>query len=94
MRSKNTKNFLLLFPLLLRSAPAAQPFKQNQQLEVHVQWDRPAGVGVSRTTTTLQVVTNPILDRVFSNGVPNPIHAAAWGSLRNLSANYVRFVPW
>ena len=61
---------------------------------VHVDWTRPAGVGISRTTTTLQVVTNPILDRVFSNGMTNPIHANAWASLKNLTADYARFVPW
>jgi hypothetical protein len=50
------------------------------------------------TVTTLQVVSNPILDRTFTspNGTsfPNPIHETAWGSLRSLGADMVRFVPW
>jgi hypothetical protein len=48
-----------------------------------------------------QVVNNPVLDRSFTapNGstFPNPIHANAWGSLRNLSRlgmSMARFVPW
>ena len=67
---------------------------------VSVDWATPAGVGVSRTITTLQVVNNPILDRHFTvNGTvfPNPIHAQVWGSLRNLSKaglQMARFVPW
>ena len=68
---------------------------------VSVDWTSPAGVGISRTLTTLQVVNNPVLDRVFTapNGTtfPNPIHAAVWGSLKNLSEtgmSMARFVPW
>jgi hypothetical protein len=72
--------------------PPAPPPSPPQT--VNVRWGTPAGVGISRTTTTLQVVTNPILDRVFSNGMANPIHASAWRSLKNLTADYVRFVPW
>ena len=50
--------------------------------------------GVSNTTTTLQVVTNPILDRTFTaedgSTFPNPIHDTAWQSLANLGADLVR----
>ena len=57
-----------------------------------------AVIRTSRTLTTLQVVTNPILDRTFTapNGTsfPNPIHDAAWASLKALQADLVRFVPW
>eukprot|EP00054_Salpingoeca_dolichothecata_P032975 m.266817 g.266817 ORF g.266817 m.266817 type:complete len:637 (+) comp31560_c0_seq1:162-2072(+) len=53
---------------------------------------------VSQTSTTLQVVSNPILDREFTspNGTvfPNPIHDNAWQSLAQLEADFVRFVPW
>ena len=37
--------------------PPAPPPSPPQT--VNVRWDSPAGIGVSRTTTTLQVVTNP-----------------------------------
>eukprot|EP00039_Didymoeca_costata_P029663 m.25773 g.25773 ORF g.25773 m.25773 type:complete len:676 (+) comp7738_c0_seq2:7-2034(+) len=53
---------------------------------------------ISKTTTTLQVVSNPILDREFTaaNGTKfqNPIHDAAWKSLADLNADLVRYVPW
>ena len=75
-------------------SPPPPPLPPPPPQSVQVDWDRPAGIGISRTTTTLQVVTNPILDRVFPNGVANPIHGAAWESLKNLTADYVRFVPW
>eukprot|EP01045_Picozoa_sp_COSAG04_P028992 COSAG04_NODE_4649_length_1971_cov_1.375534_2_plen_100_part_01 len=78
-----------VFGSLLIPAPPPSPPQT-----VNVRWDAPAGIGVSRTTTTLQVVTNPILDRKFSNGMRNPIHDTAWASLKNLSASLVRFVPW
>lgn len=55
-------------------------------------------IRTSRTVTTLQVVSNPILDRTFvaPNGTSfrNPIHDNAWASLKALQADLVRFVPW
>lgn len=33
------------------------------------------------TSTTVQVVTSPLLDRTLPTGKPNPIYEAAWGSL-------------
>jgi len=55
-------------------------------------------VRASRTITTLQVVSNPILDRTFTapNGTKfsNPIHKTAWESLAALEADLVRYVPW
>ena len=53
---------------------------------------------ISDTLTTLQVVSNPILNRKFTapNGtvIENPIHDAAWASLKALNADKVRYVPW
>ena len=46
-------------------------------------------IAVSKTTTTLQVVANPIL-----NLKTCPVAAAAWQSLVDLNASYVRFCPW
>lgn len=55
-------------------------------------------IAISKTVTTLQVVSNPILDRTFKfpNGTEftNPIHRTAWDSLKNLKADLVRYVPW
>eukprot|EP00051_Salpingoeca_urceolata_P028204 m.485621 g.485621 ORF g.485621 m.485621 type:complete len:640 (+) comp23891_c0_seq1:123-2042(+) len=62
---------------------------------VSIEWDDV--LRISQTSTTLQVVSNPILDRTFNvNGkvFPNPIHTNAWASLGALEADFVRYVPW
>jgi hypothetical protein len=51
-----------------------------------VEWDRV--LIVSRTSPSLQVVVNPLLLR------GSPIHDAAYQSLADLGADYVRYVPW
>lgn len=43
---------------------------------------------VSKTSTTLQVVVNPLLRR------SSPIHDQAFASLKGLPAEYIRYVPW
>ena len=53
---------------------------------VNVDWNRV--VRESRTTATLQVVVNPPLRR------GSPIHDRTFAELRNLGADYVRYVPW
>jgi hypothetical protein len=56
------------------------------QKKVTVDWDKI--LTVSKTTPTLQVVVNPMLRR------NSPIHRGAFEALKDLGANYVRFVPW
>ncbi len=58
---------------------AAQP-----KLEVH--WNEVKTV--SNTTPTLQVVVNPLLRR------GSPVHDRAFSELKQLSASFVRYVPW
>jgi len=58
----------------------------DAQKKVTVDWDKI--ITISETTPTLQVVVNPMLRR------NSPIHKGAFESLKNLGANYVRFVPW
>jgi len=53
---------------------------------IAIQWDKT--LAVSKTTPTLQVVTNPMLNR------GSPIHDGAFAALKILGADYVRFVPW
>lgn len=53
---------------------------------VSVDWG--VSAGVSNTTTTLQVVANPLLRREC------PVAKQAWQSLRDLEATHVRYVPW
>lgn len=54
--------------------------------EVNVNWNNVERI--SKTVPTLQVVVNPLLRR------GSPIHDQAFQSLRNLQADYVRYVPW
>lgn len=53
---------------------------------VTVAWHSP--VAVVKTTPTLQVVVNPMLRR------GSPIHDGSFEALKQLHANYVRYVPW
>jgi hypothetical protein len=54
--------------------------------EVTVDWNKT--VIVSRSTPTLQVVVNPMLR------AGAPIHDAAFQAIKQLGADYVRYVPW
>src|SRR4051812_5925270 len=56
------------------------------QVKLGVDWN--AVETVSKTTPTLQVVVNPML-RTHS-----PIHDSTFEALRNLGADFVRYVPW
>jgi hypothetical protein len=57
-----------------------------QQNSVSVDWNKVEYV--SKTTPTLQVVENPMLRK------NSPIHDASFIALKNLGADYVRYVPW
>ena len=57
-----------------------------QNPAVSVQWDHV--IQESKTTPTLQVVVNPMLKR------GSPIHDGSFHALKDLGADYVRFVPW
>jgi len=66
-------------------APAAG-LAQDQPPKVTVTWDKVTSV--SKTTPTLQVVVNPPLRR------GTVVHDNAFQSLKDLGADYVRYVPW
>jgi hypothetical protein len=53
---------------------------------VSIQWNDT--VSVSRSTPTLQVVVNPMLRP------GSPIFASSYAAVKNLGADYVRYVPW
>src|SRR5271170_7551389 len=57
-----------------------------QQNSISVDWNKVEHV--SKTTPTLQVVENPMLRK------NSPIHGASFAALKNLGADYVRYVPW
>jgi hypothetical protein len=51
-----------------------------------IDWDNITRI--SKTTATLQVVVNPLIER------DSPIHDNVFRALKELRADYVRFVPW
>jgi predicted secreted protein len=53
---------------------------------VAVQWDRV--LKTSRANATLQAVVTPLMAR------DSRLHDQVWGALKDLHANYVRYVPW
>jgi hypothetical protein len=59
---------------------------QQNPLTLDIRWD--AASQVSKTTPTLQVVVNPMLAR------SSPVHDQIFKALRDLGADYVRYVPW
>lgn len=74
------KKLCLLIPLFFSLLSGAQT------PELKVNWKDE--MRISTSTPTLQVVGNPMLRRQA------PMHAAAFGALKNLGADYVRYVPW
>ncbi len=64
----------------LASAQAPAPAK------VEIDWNKT--ILVSKSTPTLQVVTNPMLNPGA------PIHDGSFAALKALGADYVRYVPW
>jgi hypothetical protein len=53
---------------------------------VSIDWSKP--IVTSRSTATLQVVVNPMTMQGSS------MHDGAYGALKDLGADYVRYVPW
>jgi hypothetical protein len=72
---------LTLTGIAVASSPAAEPVGK-----VTASWDKVTRV--SQTIPTLQVVVNPPLRR------GTPVHDNAFKALRELGADYVRYVPW
>ncbi len=77
---------LLLALLLLNFFPAKPVMAADSREEVRIDWDKVEHI--SKTTATLQVVVMPPLRR------GSLIHKQAFQSLKDLQADYVRFVPW
>src|SRR5215470_5635469 len=72
--------------LVLGFISARSAIAQDKPLTLDVRWDKV--VRISQTTPTLQVVVNPPLRR------GTPVHDEAFKALRDLGADYVRYVPW
>src|SRR5208337_4462771 len=71
--------------LIAAGGPAANA-QNPAALTVNVDWSNTTIV--SRSTPTLQVVTNPMLNPGA------PIHDGSFAALKALGAEYVRYVPW
>ena len=59
---------------------------QDQTSTLSVKWDKV--ISVSKTSPTLQVVVNPPLEHGM------PVAVGAYKAVRDLGADYVRYVPW
>jgi hypothetical protein len=79
------RNFFAVFTLVV--ALGLPLLAQEPPLQkVNIDWNKT--VIVSRSTATLQVVTNPMLNP------GSPIHDGSFSALKTLGADYVRYVPW
>ena len=61
-------------------------YAQNKVNTVSINWDKL--ITISKTTPTLQVVENPMVRK------NSPIHEGTFNALKELEADYVRYVPW
>jgi len=82
---QRTKN-ILLFTITIIFLSQAKLSAQNTLPALIVNWD--SVIAVSKTTATLQVVENPAVRPSSS------IHANVFKALKELGADYVRYVPW
>jgi hypothetical protein len=71
--------YTTVFALIFSASVAQSP-------QLKINWGEI--VMISRSTPTLQVVGNPMLRRKA------PMHNSAFNALKNLKADYVRYVPW
>jgi Glycosyl hydrolases family 39 len=76
----------LLLAAALFAGPALLAQSTDKPNEVTVDWNKT--VIVSKSTPTLQVVVNPMLRP------GSPIHDGAYQAVKQLGADYVRYVPW
>jgi hypothetical protein len=65
---------------------AASANGDNEQPKIEISWE--SAQQPLKTVSTLQVVVNPPLRR------GSLIHDTAWNALKELPADYVRYVPW
>ncbi len=78
------RNFSLAAWVLCAACSAT--VAQDMQQKIAIDWTKT--IIVSKSTPTLQVVTNPMLNPGA------PIHDGSFAALKALGADYVRYVPW
>ena len=83
VRIRAASSFRVVLPAAFcaLAATAQQPLQKAD-----IDWNKT--VIVSKSTATLQVVTNPMLNPGA------PIHDGSFAALKALGADYVRYVPW
>jgi hypothetical protein len=72
--------------LFLSAVGALAQATTEKPVQITVQWDKPEAP--LRTTPTLQVVVMPPLERGSAT------HDASFAAIKELGADYVRYVPW
>lgn len=82
---QNRCNTTQVMVCLLICLSGAKLYAFEKADTIKVKWD--ASEAVSKTTPTLQLVENPMVRQ-------SPIHEATFRALKNLGADYVRYVPW
>jgi hypothetical protein len=80
------KAFGVVALLLMAASIGIPALAQDSQPKMDIDWSKT--VIVSKSTPTLQVVTNPMLNP------GSPIHDGSFAALKALGADYVRYVPW
>jgi hypothetical protein len=78
--------FAWLFVAGLPCVAAAIPLHGQQAVQLNIQWNKTTVL--SKSTATLQVVVNPPLRP------GEPLSAASYKAVKDLGADYVRYVPW
>ena len=78
-------SLIIILTACSRKESATKP-APPENFKVNINWDKV--LTVSKTTPTLQVVVMPPLRR------GSPIHDRVFQALRELGADYVRYVPW
>jgi hypothetical protein len=81
-----TFSCICLLTFAAACAVGAAALQAQQPLQVDIHWDKVTVV--SRTTPTLQVVVNAPLRP------GQPLSAASYKAVKELGADYVRYVPW
>ncbi len=80
------RHFTRLLVASLICVATAAALHGQQALQLTIQWDKTTVV--SKSTPTLQVVVNPPLRH------GEPLSAASYKAVKELGADYVRYVPW
>jgi hypothetical protein len=83
---RGVRHFTRLFVLGLACVATSVALHGQQVLQLNIHWDKTTVV--SKSTPTLQVVVNPPLRP------GEPLSAASYKAVKELGADYVRYVPW